>query len=148
MLVGLSGGAQRSTPSTRRSNDVLRGAYKAELRGCLKGVGQVIVSAQHVHFNNIPVADEAGNSGVFNVRASLAADGRFKGSGQAMGRPVSLSGRLEAADRTVRIGRLLCSFNLTGAGQFGRIMGEKQAGAPPQEPAPPAGGAGRGRGDD
>jgi hypothetical protein len=130
LLVGLPGGVSQSAPATRRSVDALKGPYKAQVRGALRGAGQVVVSAQHVHFNNIPVEDGAGARGVLNVRATLAGDGRFKGTGQALGRAIALSGRLEMPDATVKIGRLVCSFSLVGAGEFGRVIGEKEAQAP------------------
>jgi len=140
LLACLPGGESWSAPATRRSTELLRGVYKADVRGALTGVGKVVVSAQHVHFNDIAVEDESGNKGKLQVKAALTADGRFKGFGQALGQTVSLSGRLEMADRTVRAGRLLCSFTLVGAGKFGRVVGEKEAAAPPQAQPPSKGG--------
>ena len=125
LLTALPVGSSWSAPATRRSTDMLYGEYKSQVRGALTGTGKVVVSAQKVLFNSFPVEDSHGNRGTLHVHAVLGSDGRFKGSGHALGRPVTVSGRVEVADRTVRVGRLVCT--LIGDGEFGRIIGEKEA---------------------
>lgn len=99
----------------------VQGAYALEYRGYLEGTGIAAVSAKAVTVN-AHVKDPAGSAGNFVAPNLPIVDGRFQGKATVLGLDVSLSGRLDPPDETVRTARLVCTYTLSN-GMHGRFIG-------------------------
>ena len=101
------------------------GNYKLEIRGYFEGTGTAVVAASGVTITG-NVKDESGRKGTFVVNNVKVSNNRFSGSGTAVGVKVDISGRVDSASGTVKVGRVTCTYQ-TLAGRYGRISGELQS---------------------
>jgi hypothetical protein len=101
------------------------GAYDVNVRGYYTGTGHAAVGAKSITIT-VRVKDEAGNAGNLVVPSLRIEDGRFSGTGTIMGKPVTLSGRIDAPDgEVVKAARLTCTLG-TLDGKHARVVGSKK----------------------
>ncbi len=102
------------------------GSYTLIFAGQFTGDGHAAVGANSVAVIQGNVTDATtGATGKFKANNLALDDGHFTGTGTVMGIPVTITGRVEAADgKTILVPRIICTFS-TAAGAGGRIVGEK-----------------------
>jgi hypothetical protein len=110
-----------STPAVIRALPGTQGSYKLEFRGAFTGSGNAAVAATSVTIDGL-VRDASGNTGNLIAPNLTLRNGRFRGTGTAMGLPIILSGRVDPPADVLRVSRLVCTYR-TSQGRFGRIVG-------------------------
>jgi hypothetical protein len=102
----------------------MTGSYAVITRGHLSGSGHAAVGAKSVTIT-IQVTDADGNSGTLVAPNLKMANNRFRGTGTAMGQPITISGRIDASGGALRAPRITCTYSI-GQGKTGRIVGERR----------------------
>jgi hypothetical protein len=116
VLCSSPGHASKRVPAT------VVGAYQIEFRGALTGNGQATVTPTLVNIQGT-VRDEAGNTSTLITTSVPLNNGRFAGTGAAMGRlPVQISGRVDPPSSITKVARFSCLFS-TDQNRHGRIIG-------------------------
>lgn len=111
-------------PSGAGQPALVHGSYAVIARGHLTGEGHAAVGAKSVTIT-IQVLDADGNKGTLVAPHLTLADGRFRGTGKAMGQAITVSGRIDAPGGALRSARIVCTFS-AGDGRSGRIVGDRR----------------------
>lgn len=111
--------------ASKRVPPTVVGAYEIEFRGALTGSGHATVTPTLVNIQGT-VRDEAGNTSAFIATSIPLNNGRFAGTGAAMGRlPVQISGRVDPPSSITKSARFSCFFT-TEQARHGRIVGARR----------------------
>lgn len=121
-------------------------SYSLEVAGAYVGQGSASLAGSTVQVN-ASIKDLQGNTGSFSVSFTIV-DGHFRGSGTAMGSPITIIGRIDPSDDSSNKSAVLQASRLVGtytttSGLHGRIAGQWINPAPT---APIGGGGGGGGG--
>ena len=98
------------------------GSYKVQFGGYAKGSGSASVGPANLTITGT-VTSEGGKKQNFQATLTLE-NNRFFGDGTLDGVPVSVSGRVDPPDATLKVGRLSGLYR-TVDGQVGRISGSQ-----------------------
>jgi len=102
--------------------DLTVGAYEVTVAGHFKGKGTAAVGVGTITIS-VPVRQQDGQSGTLVVANLPLNKGRFSGQGTVLGRPVTISGRLDPPDgKILKRARLSATF-LTVENRGGRLSG-------------------------
>ncbi len=105
-----------------------KGQYELIFAGGYFGEGKATVAASNkiaVMMGDVTEV-ATGATGKFKANNLALDDGHFTGTGTVLGHPVTLSGRVEAADgKYVLYTRIFCSFTDTATGAGGRVVGKQ-----------------------
>ncbi len=116
-LAGTLAAKPGSAPGTH-------GNYQAQVAGYYVGEGRAVVSASSVTVT-ATVVDPSGAKGSFSANNLATQNGRFCGSGTAMGIPVQIVGRVEPPSGSdIKAARVFCTYRIS-ASQSGRIVAIK-----------------------
>lgn len=104
------------------------GAYLVSVKGSHSGKGNIAVGDTTVTIN-IEVKNSAGTPGQLIASNVKLVKGRFTGNGTVMGVPMTISGRIDPADKQgpLRAFTIQATF-CTGTGDGGRIVGTRKGG--------------------
>ena len=102
----------------------INGKYTVTFAGDLTGQGKAVVTPKKVKIDGTFV-DEQGNNVKFSSQLDIDASSyRFQGSGSVGAAAATISGRLDADDKTLKKCRIVATY-LTDDGKAGRIVGAK-----------------------
>ena len=108
----------------KKRTEVRPNNYTVSIGGYLVGQGKASVTATRLSISGY-VTDDRGRKGTF-LATNLVVDGlHFTGTGLAMGKPMTLEGRLDpmsTQESTLKTERLVCTFTLQG-NLRGRVVG-------------------------
>jgi hypothetical protein len=123
VVTAPTGSVAQTRPSGAAAAAKVNGRYEIVFAGYLSGRGNGVVGGPNVIIQG-QVTDETGATGNFIARCKRNGN-YFRGTGSAPGGSVTVKGRLDPSNKSLRAARLTCTYIISSA-KTGRIAGDRK----------------------